>query len=176
LITVETDTSEEWDSSTDWRGLTDRAVRAAIEQSSFAGLIEAALPIEISVRLTSDQEVRALNASYRGKDKATNVLSFPMVEPELIDQIAVGGEGELLLGDIVLAHGLCAAEAAGKAVSVDHHATHLVVHGTLHLLGYDHETGETDAEAMETVERRALATLGIADPYAVTEVESQHHA
>jgi probable rRNA maturation factor len=176
VLIVETDASDEWDSSTDWPALARRAVEAAVAHSDHAGLIAAALPIEVSVRFTTDEEVRALNASYRGKDKATNVLSFPMVEPELIDQIAVGGEGELLLGDIVLAHGLCAAEAAGKAVSVDHHATHLVVHGTLHLLGYDHETGETDAEAMETVERRALATLGIADPYAVTEVESQHHA
>jgi probable rRNA maturation factor len=170
VISVEIDMSEEWDSSTDWGALSDRSVRAAIANSRFAELIEAALPIEVSVRFTSDDEVRSLNASYRGKDKPTNVLSFPMVEPELIDQIAVGGEGELLLGDIVLAHGVCLAEAADKGVPTEHHASHLVVHGTLHLLGYDHETGEADAEAMEAVERQALGALGIADPYLLTEV------
>jgi probable rRNA maturation factor len=170
VISAEIDMSEEWDSSTDWSALAERAVQAALAKSDHAELIEAALPIEVSVRFTSDAEVRALNASYRGKDKPTNVLSFPMVEPELIDQIAVGGEGELLLGDIVLAHGVCRAEAADKGVSIEHHASHLVVHGTLHLLGYDHETGEADAEAMEAVERHALEALGIADPYLVTEV------
>ena len=77
-----------------------------------------------------------------------------------------------MLGDIVLALGVCAREAAEKDVSVETHATHLVVHGMLHLLGYDHETGDDDAEAMEAIERKALASLGIADPYAVTEVDS----
>ena len=71
---------------------------------------------------------------------------------------------------IVLAHGVCASEAEEKGVTVSAHATHLVVHGTLHLLGYDHETGDEDAEAMEAVERSALERLGIADPYSVTEV------
>ena len=77
-----------------------------------------------------------------------------------------------LLGDIVLAWGICSAEAADKGVPVETHAAHLVVHGALHLLGYDHETGEEDAEAMEEVERRALAAMGIADPYTVTEAHS----
>ena len=77
-----------------------------------------------------------------------------------------------MLGDIVLASGVCAREAAEKNVGVETHATHLVVHGTLHLLGYDHETGDADAEAMEEIERKALASLGIADPYRITEVDS----
>ncbi|HEX8443309.1 MAG TPA: rRNA maturation RNase YbeY [Allosphingosinicella sp.] len=170
MITVEADVSEEWDSRIDWSALSDRAVRAALEKSDFANLIEAPLAIEVSVRFTGDEEVRALNATYRGKDKPTNVLSFPMVEPELIDQIAIGGEGELLLGDVVLARGVCLSEAAEKRVPVEHHATHLVVHGTLHLLGYDHEKGEDHADAMEAVERDALSSLGIADPYLLTEV------
>jgi probable rRNA maturation factor len=109
--------------------------------------------------------VRALNASYRGKDKATNVLSFPMLEPEMIERMSDAGADELLLGDIVLAHGVCSAEAADKGIAMADHAAHLVVHGTLHLLGYDHETGEADADEMELVERRALAAIGIADPY-----------
>jgi probable rRNA maturation factor len=73
--------------------------------------------------------------------------------------------GEVLLGDIVLADATCAAEAEEKGISVRDHGAHLVVHGTLHLLGYDHEQGEEEAEAMEAVEREALAALGIADPY-----------
>jgi probable rRNA maturation factor len=77
-----------------------------------------------------------------------------------------------MIGDIVLANCVCSREATEKGVAIDTHATHLVVHGTLHLLGYDHETGDEEAEAMEGVEREALAELGIADPYAVTEVHS----
>jgi probable rRNA maturation factor len=95
-----------------------------------------------------------------------------MLEPELIETIARAGDGEALLGDIVLAYGVCAAEAEEKGVAVQTHAAHLIVHGTLHLLGYDHETGDEDAEAMEEVERAALAAMGISDPYHVTEVQS----
>ena len=170
MILVEADAGEEWDSSTDWPALAERAVRAAVGASSCAKLIDGPLAAEVSVKFTRDEEVHALNASWRGKDKPTNVLSFPMVEPELLEQIARGGGGEILLGDIVLAHGVCTREAEEKGVTVAAHATHLVVHGTLHLLGYDHETGEEDADEMESVERSALAGLGIADPYQVTEV------
>jgi probable rRNA maturation factor len=121
--------------------------------------------VELSVRLTSDDEVRALNAKWRGKDKPTNVLSFPMFEAELLGSLAQAEGGEALLGDVVLAHGVCAREAAEKSVSIRDHAAHLIVHGTLHLLGYDHEEGDEAAEAMEAVERAALAALGVADPY-----------
>jgi probable rRNA maturation factor len=161
VVGVETDVSAEWGTSIDWPALARSAVHTAIAHSRHAGLTDS----EVSVKFTSDGEVRALNAAWRGQDKATNVLSFPMAE-----------EGELasaqLLGDIVLAHGTCAAEAADKNVGVDVHAAHLVVHGTLHLLGYDHETGDEDAEEMEEAERRALASIGIADPYQVSEVQS----
>ncbi|HET9427310.1 MAG TPA: rRNA maturation RNase YbeY [Allosphingosinicella sp.] len=163
MMLVEAEVSEEWDSRTDWAALADRSVRAAVACSRHSGLASA--EVEVSLKFTSDAEVRSLNATWRGKDRATNVLSFPMAE-----------EGELadahLLGDIVLASGVCAAEAAEKGVPMETHAAHLVVHGTLHLLGYDHETGEDEAEAMEEVERRALAAIGIADPYLVTEVQS----
>jgi probable rRNA maturation factor len=164
MILVEADASGEWDSSTDWGKLADAAVRAAVEESDSAGLLESGLAAEVSVRFTGDDEVRALNAAWRRKDKATNVLSFPMVESEQLAALAKA-EGEVLLGDIVLAHGICAREAAAKGVAVADHARHLVVHGMLHLLGYDHERGEADAEAMEQAERRALAALGVADPY-----------
>jgi probable rRNA maturation factor len=167
VILVEADVTEEWDSSTDWAQLARAAVRAAVAQSDSAQLLENGLAAEISVRFTSDQEVKGLNSQWRGKDKATNVLSFPMVEPEQLEALSGAAEGEALLGDIVLAQGICAAEAADKGIGVCTHAAHLVVHGTLHLLGYDHEHGEEDAETMEDAERRSLAQLGIADPYEI---------
>ena len=167
MILVEADASDEWDSSTDWAQLAVAAVRAAVAQSDAAGLLTSGLDAEVSVRFTGDDEVKALNADWRGKDRATNVLSFPMVEPEHLSTLVRAGEGEALLGDIVLAHGVCAAEAADKGLGVRTHAAHLVVHGTLHLLGYDHERGDEDAETMEEAERRSLAALGIADPYEI---------
>ena len=157
-ILVESDVSDDWDISTDWATLAERAALAAVAHSDFSALADT----EVSVKFTSDDEVRALNAAWRGKDKATNVLSFPR---------AYAPEGAPMLGDIVLAAGVCAREAAAKQVTVATHATHLVVHGTLHLLGYDHETNDEEAEAMEEIERQALASLGIADPYHVNEVE-----
>ena len=170
MILVESDASPEWDSSTDWPDLAERAVRAAVAESEWAALADSRLAAEFSVKFTTDAEVHALNAEYRDKAKPTNVLSFPMVDPDLLEALASAGAGEALLGDIVLAHGVCAREAAEKGVTVADHAAHLVVHGALHLLGYDHEESEAEAETMEQVERRALAALGIADPY-LTEVQ-----
>lgn len=161
MIGVETDVSDDWDASIDWAALARSAAHAAVAHSRHSGL---SADSEISVKFTDDEEVRALNAAWRGKDRPTNVLSFPMAE-----------EAELasaqLLGDIVLAYGVCAAEAADKRIAVEAHAAHLVVHGALHLLGYDHERGDADAEEMERVEREALASIGIADPY-LSEVQS----
>jgi probable rRNA maturation factor len=170
VILVESDASPEWDSSLDWPALAERAVRAAVAESEWAALAESRLSAEISVKFTIDAEVHALNAEYRGKDKPTNVLSFPMVDPGLLEALATAGAGEALLGDVVLAHGVCAREAADKGVAIADHAAHLVVHGTLHLLGYDHEESDAEAVAMEEIERRALAALHIADPY-LTEVQ-----
>src|SRR5215207_3613564 len=101
MILVEADVSGEWDSSTDWTQLAQAAVRAAVGQSDVSDLLTSGLEAEISVRFTSDDEVKALNAAWRGKDKATNVLSFPMVEPEQLASLARTGGGEALLGDIV---------------------------------------------------------------------------
>jgi len=169
MIHIELAHEAPWPDATDWDGLAVRAARAAIEPTPHGELLTTPATVEISVRLTSDDEVHALNRQYRQKDKPTNVLSFPMVQPDLIDTVSQNSDdGELLLGDIVLAHGVCEREAAEKGVSVEEHATHLLVHGTLHLLGYDH-MGDDEAEAMEEIERQALATLGIADPYLVRE-------
>ena len=156
------DSDPEWDSSTDWAALARGAAEAAIAESAFPQLSVGERPVEMSVRLAGDEEVHALNAEWRGKDKATNVLSFPMAEASELQ----GSEGpELMLGDIILAHGVCASEAADKAIPLERHASHLLVHGTLHLLGYDH-MDEASAADMESRETRALARLGIADPYA----------
>ena len=148
-----------------WEAIASRAALAAIGRTPHAAWIAGPATIEIAVRLTSDEEVHALNRQYRQKDKPTNVLSFPMVQPDLLDAVTQGSDdGEVILGDIVMAYGVCAAEAADKGVSVEHHATHLIVHGVLHLLGHDHGD-DAAAEAMEEIERSALASLGIADPY-----------
>jgi probable rRNA maturation factor len=164
-LDINIDADEEWDSSTDWARLAEAAARAAIAESAFPELMQAARPVELSVVLTTDEEVRGLNAEWRGKDKPTNVLSFPQVEPEELDDAAKPGP-ELMLGDIVLARGTCAREAEEKALPLPDHAAHLLVHGTLHLLGYDHMDDET-AEDMEAREIRALARLGLANPYEV---------
>ncbi|MGU3315708.1 rRNA maturation RNase YbeY [Sphingomonas sp. M6A6_1c] len=169
MIQIELAREEPWPADTDWDALATRATRAAIECTPHGELLTAAATVEISIRFTSDEEVGTLNAQYRHKDKPTNVLSFPMVQPDLIDTVSQNSDdGELLLGDIVMAYGVCESEAREKGVSVAEHATHLLVHGTLHLLGYDH-MGDEEAEAMEDIERQALATLGIADPYLIRE-------
>ena len=162
-LDIAIDTDGEWDSSTGWAKLARSAASAAIAESAFPQLGQGARAVELSIRLTGDAEVHALNAEWRGKDKPTNVLSFPMAEAD--ELAAADGPGpELMLGDIILAHGVCRSEAAEKAIPLDQHAAHLMVHGTLHLLGYDHmdDKGAADMEAREV---RALARMGIANPY-----------
>lgn len=143
-----------------WDALAGRAAQAAARVAA-----ELAHPrLTASVLFTSDEDIRALNAEWRGKDKPTNVLSFPMLERSDLLDLAPDGPPEML-GDIALAFETCAREADEKGIPVDHHAAHLIVHGLLHLAGYDHETGDEDAEAMEALETKALAVMGLADPY-----------
>jgi probable rRNA maturation factor len=168
MIQIELSREDPWPEG-EWEAIARRAAEAAIGRTPQGPLLTTEALVEVSVRLTSDDEVHALNKQYRGKDKPTNVLSFPMVQPDLLDTVSQNSDdGELLLGDIVLAHGVCAAEAAERGISTADHATHLLVHGTLHLLGYDHMTDD-EAESMEEIERQALASLGIADPYLIRE-------
>jgi len=162
MLEVAIDSDGEWDSSRPWAKLAEAAAEAAIAESAFPQLSTGTRPVELSIRLAGDDEVRQLNAQWRGKDKPTNVLSFPMAEES---ELAGAAEGpELMLGDIVLARGVCAAEAEDKSIPIEDHASHLIVHGTLHLLGYDHGEDEGAAD-MEAREVRALARLGIANPY-----------
>ncbi|PZU47415.1 MAG: rRNA maturation RNase YbeY [Sphingomonas sp.] len=158
----------DWDEAVDWETLAETAVRAALDGAGQGRLVS--LPdalVEVSVRLTDDAEMQRLNRDYRGKDKPTNVLSFPMHAPDELARWLAAGETDLLLGDLALGAETVAREAAEKAIAIEAHVMHLVVHGTLHLLGHDHLDDPT-AEAMEALETRILAGLGIADPYAET--------
>ena len=123
--------------------LVERAATAAL------GAVEG----DVVILLTDDAAVHDLNARFRDRDQPTNVLSFPAAESAAPH-----------LGDLVLAHGVCAAEAAAQGKTLADHLTHLTVHGVLHLLGRDH-VDEAEAEAMEGEERTLLASLGVADPY-----------
>ena len=170
MLIVETEVAAgDWP-ALDWATVADAAARAAVAATPYAHLTDAGTPAEIAVRLSDDADVQALNRQYRHKDKPTNVLSFPMVQADLLDGLANGdaddSEAEILLGDIVLAWETVAREAAEKSIPAEDHARHLIVHGVLHLLGYDHEQGDAEAAAMEDIERAACARLGIADPYA----------
>jgi probable rRNA maturation factor len=112
--------------------------------------------------LLSDSAVRALNKAFRGKDSATNVLSFPAApSPPAFDPRS----GPVFLGDVALAYETVVQEAAAQQKTVVNHCAHLIVHGVLHLAGFDHERDE-DAERMEGTERAILARFGISDPYA----------
>jgi probable rRNA maturation factor len=135
----------------------DLDCEVTIRRAIAAAATPASAQAELSVLLTDDAAIRALNAQWRHRDEPTNVLSFPAPQ--------VGAAQPRLLGDIVIAYETTAREAATEHKRLDHHLAHLTVHGFLHLLGYDHES-ETEAEAMERLEREILARLDIADPYA----------
>ena len=150
---------EGWPGQSDWAALAERARVAA---SGVAPEI-ANERLSASLLFTTDAEVHALNREWRGKDKPTNVLSFPMLDRDDILALDRHGPPEML-GDIALAWETCQREADEKAVSVENHAVHLIVHGLLHLAGHDH-LDATEADAMESLEIKALASMGIADPY-----------
>jgi probable rRNA maturation factor len=189
MIDVELDMGVVWGDSDFGQSEVEKAVDAAVRFAGLAGLAEYPSPVEVSIKLTDNAEVQALNREWRDKDKPTNVLSFPMLEDDALEQLRhpelVSGsyflsdaekiktlkqvqgddqEMEMLLGDIILAYETCAAEAKEKNIPVAHHATHLVIHGMLHLLGHDH-IEDDDAELMEALEVKALASIGLNNPY-----------
>lgn len=126
-------------------------------ESAIAAIGAPDRPTELSIVLTADEEVRVLNRDYRGKDKPTNVLSFPSGQPVVAD-------GPVMLGDVVLALGVVTAEAERDGKAFQSHLRHLVIHGVLHLLGFDHET-DSEAEEMERREVELLDAFGVSDPY-----------
>jgi probable rRNA maturation factor len=146
----------------EWEELATRTVDATIAVAPE----RANRRLVASLLFTVDEEIHALNREWRGKDKPTNVLSFPMLARKELLALAPDGPPEML-GDLALAHETCAREAAEKGIPLDHHAAHLLVHGLLHLAGHDHEISTADAEAMEALEIEALAKMHIADPYGV---------
>ncbi len=136
------------------RSIARQTVAACVAESGFLARHGA----EVSLLLTSDAEMRALNVRWRGQDRPTNVLSFPAAEAESLAESAA-------LGDIALAFETLAREAEATGVPLVDHYRHLIAHGFLHLIGYDHQTDE-EAERMEALETRILARLGVANPYA----------
>jgi probable rRNA maturation factor len=150
VIDVEVE-DESWSRALpDAEALTIKAAQAVLDS-------EGAVGEGVTLLLTDDATVRDLNGRFRQKDAATNVLSFPAPP-----------NPEKHLGDVALAYGVCAREAAEQGKPLANHLQHLVAHGVLHLLGYDHMT-DAEAEAMEGLERVVLAGLGIPDPYAAAE-------
>ena len=164
MLEVELDQSDDWNGDQDWQSLADAAVRSAFMVSSHGDLASAPFTLSLSINLSTDAEVQTLNAQWRGKDKPTNVLSFPMLEVSELDALANTDDGEVLLGDMILAFETCATEASEKAIPLARHVTHLIVHGTLHILGLDH-MDDIQAEHMEALEVKALASLGLDNPY-----------
>ena len=142
MIEVEVE-ADAWSALPEVEAIVSRAAVAAL------GTVEG----DVVVLLTDDEAVRDLNARFRGKDRPTNVLSFPAPENAFPH-----------LGDIFQAYGVCATEAEAQGKTLADHLSHLVVHGVLHLLGRDHED-DAEAEEMEAEEREILAQIGVADPY-----------
>lgn len=183
-IFVETEAGDWQATLPEAEALVRRAVAAALAGARAAAAAGGPHPVpdgpgEMSVLLSDDATVRQLNHQYRGKDKATNVLSFPMMEEEeegddVFEDDGEGDQGDgdgddadlppLLLGDIILAYETLVKESTEQGKPLADHLTHLVIHGVLHLLGYDH-IEDADADRMERLETTILAGLGIADPY-----------
>lgn len=170
MICLEIDVEAIWPPPSDWEVIASRAAAALAQDAP-----ELANPrLSASLLFTSDAEVQSLNREWRGKDRPTNVLSFPMLERA--ELLALGELGEAdappeLLGDIAIAFETCAREAEEKAIPLEHHTIHLIVHGLLHLAGHDHETSPEAAAAMEDLEIKVLASMGIADPYCTAQFD-----
>ncbi len=168
MIEILCENTPQWSAQTDWQHLANDAAMAAIAGSDLSALLSGKAAYSISVQLSDNDEVHSLNREYRGKDKPTNVLSFPMMDADELARLAQSDSAnngpETMLGDIILAYETCAKEAEEKSIPLKNHTLHLIVHGVLHLLGYDHQ-GDAMASEMEALEIKALASIGVDDPY-----------
>jgi len=166
MIDVELDMGVVWGNSNFGQNEVEKAVDVALRFAAIAELADPVVPVSVSIKLSDNAEVHALNQEWRDKDKPTNVLSFPMLDDAELEALLTGtyNAPEIMLGDIILAYETCAAEAAEKGIPIAYHATHLVIHGMLHLLGHNH-IEEDEAELMEALEVKALASIGLPNPY-----------
>lgn len=146
-----------------WRS--HRGIQTRMKQAADAARKAAKLKGGFTILLAGDKKLRTLNLDFRGKDKPTNVLSFPAGDG-FFDGRPADASADVHAGDIAIAYGVTRKEARDAGKDFADHATHLVVHGVLHLAGYDHERPK-DAKIMEPLEVKILKRLGIADPYAV---------
>lgn len=166
MIDVELAIGPEWDIGSFGQVQIEKAVDAATRVAHVSVLTDPPIPVSVSIKLSDNEEVHQLNREWRDKDKPTNILSFPMLDEDELAALADGEfiSPEIMLGDIILAYGVCAAEAQEKGISLADHATHLVIHGMLHLFGHDHIEDE-EAKSMEALEVKALASMGLHNPY-----------
>jgi probable rRNA maturation factor len=150
----------------------EAAARAAFDAADRPDILGVA-PAEMSLVLADDALVRTLNRDYRDKDKPTNVLSFALLDgSDDTDDVLARDEGmPRLIGDVILAFETVQREVREQGKSVEDHLTHLVIHGVLHLLGYDH-LSDPDADRMERLETSILARMGIADPYSANPAQA----
>jgi probable rRNA maturation factor len=139
--------------------LAERAVRAAL-----AAVGRDPDQHEIGLLACDDAKMAELNGQFRGKAEPTNVLSWPAFPGEVPEPPGLPGEGPTFVGDIALGYETCAREAEAAGIPLADHAAHLVVHGVLHLLGHDH-AADDEAEVMEEIETKVLASMGVANPY-----------
>ncbi len=167
---VEVDLSVEplWGEDSDWQDIAERAVAIAFK---VADIRSPQSRVNVSIRFADNAEVQILNRDYRHKDVPTNVLSFPMLDASDLRSLRTLPAGsdeavpdETLLGDVILAHETCNREALEKGIILPNHVSHLIIHGTLHLLGYDH-IDDNEAAIMEALEVKALASMGLGNPY-----------
>jgi len=163
MIEIDLDIGD-WDKQVNWHMLCEKSIYSIIENSSYSDITHSSYKFSISITLSSNDHVCTLNKQYRGKDKPTNILSFPMIEPKILENINAINTPESLLGDLVLSHEICKEEAKDKEIAIEAHFQHLIAHGMLHLLGYDHIEDE-DAEIMQNIEINALNEINIDNPY-----------
>jgi len=155
------------DASLGDEGAVSSALKGAIVTAIAMAVGKASIPTEVYVRIVGLADSQQLNNEYRGKDRPTNVLSFPAIEPHDMDAAqtqALTGGPPLLLGDIIISAPVIVEEARQQNKTNEDHLAHMAVHGVLHLIGYDH-IDDQDAQVMEDLERDILASMNIDDPY-----------